>query len=409
MLDLIASKQVWQRFYEYKTSLMCSKAESKKLKNYIDEERYLPVFNAIKAGESLPFPKRSVISKMGSKKKRIVYTYPDSFNTVLKLITYLLLRKYDGLFAKGLFSFRPGLAAKDAVLMLKRNKDIGKLYSYKADVSNYFNSIKIPSFLPILHNALQDDEELYSFLAALLTEPCVLDRGKPVAEQKGIMAGTPVASFYANLYLSDLDEAFANTDAIYARYSDDIIVFADSEDEVRARACFIRDRLAEKGLCVNPDKEQFSSPDEGFVFLGFILKGDTVDIAPASVKKIKQKMRRKARALRRWHKRNGIPPEKAALAFVRVFNRKLFENPSDNELTWTYWFFPVINTAKSLHEIDLYAQECIRFLATDTRTKSRFGFRYEDMKKLGYRSLVHAYYDFSEEEKLRRSRSRRCE
>ncbi|MBR3486544.1 MAG: hypothetical protein IKH31_03065 [Clostridia bacterium] len=406
LLDLAASKQIWQRFYEYKTSLMCTVRTAKELKSFIDEERYLPILEKIAAGESLPLPKRSVISKMGSKKKRIVYTYPDDFNTVLKLITYLLLRKYDGIFSKGLYSFRPGLAAKDAVMMLKRDPDLGRYYSYKVDISNYFNSIDIPRFLPILRDTLEDDAELYSFLAALLSEPKALDRGNPIEEQKGIMAGTPVASFYANLYLKDLDRHFSESGVLYARYSDDIIVFAETEEETAYHASFIRSYLNEKGLAVNPSKEQFSSPEEGAVFLGFMLKGDTVDIAPASVKKLKQKMRRKARALQRWHKRNGVPPEKAALAFVRVFNRKLFENPSDNELTWTYWFFPVINTDKSLHEIDLYAQECIRSLAADSHTKSRFNFRYEDMKKLGYRSLVHAYYDYSEEERARRSKKR---
>ena len=223
------------------------------------------------------------------------------------------------------------------------------------------------------------------------------------------MAGTPVASFYANLFLKDLDKHFEDIGVMYARYSDDIIVFADTKEEVDTHREYILEFLKEKHLSVNPDKEQFSTPEEGAVFLGFMLRGDTVDIAPASVKKIKQKMRRKARALARWHKRNGVPPEKAALAFIRVFNRKLFENPSDNELTWTYWFFPVINTTRSLHEIDLYAQEQIRFLATETHTKSHYDFRYEDMKKLGYRSLVHAYYDFSEEEQARRSHKRTAE
>ena len=129
-----------------------------------------------------------------------------------------------------------------------------------------------------------------------------------------------------------------------------------------------------------------------------------MDVAPASVKKLKAKMRRKSRALARWRDRNGLEGEKAARAFIRIFDRKLFENPIDNELTWTYWFFPVITTAKSLNEIDRYAQDCVRFLMSGKRTKARFLVRYEDMKALGLRSLVHAYYDFSDEEHERRGR-----
>jgi len=53
----------------------------------------------------------------------------------------------------------------------------------------------------------------------------------------------------------------------------------------------------------------------------------------------------------------------------------------------------VINTDKSLREIDHYAAECARYILSGTRTKARFNVRYEDLKKLGYQSLVHAYHD----------------
>ena len=53
----------------------------------------------------------------------------------------------------------------------------------------------------------------------------------------------------------------------------------------------------------------------------------------------------------------------------------------------------MITRTDRLHEIDIYAQDCIRFLAAGTRTKARFDVRYEDLKRLGYRSLVHEWYE----------------
>ena len=85
---------------------------------------------------------------------------------------------------------------------------------------------------------------------------------------------------------------------------------------------------------------------------------------------------------------------KAAAAFIRIFNHKLLEVNEDSDLTWSLWFFPVITTSKSLHEIDLYAQELLRFLISGTHTKSRYNVRYEDLKALGYKSLVNEYYSF---------------
>ena len=61
-------------------------------------------------------------------------------------------------------------------------------------------------------------------------------------------------------------------------------------------------------------------------------------------------------------------------------------------LNWSRWFFPLINTTESLQLIDSYAQDQLRFLISGKRTKSRFNVRYEDLKVLGYRSLVNEYY-----------------
>ena len=109
-------------------------------------------------------------------------------------------------------------------------------------------------------------------------------------------------------------------------------------------------------------------------------------------------MRRKARALMRWQDREQRTPEQAAKAFIRIFNRKLLEETDDSDLSWSRWFFSVINTTESLRVIDHYAQDCLRVLLSGTRTKARYNARYEDLKAIGYRSLVHAYYAYRKAE-----------
>ena len=130
ILDQLSQKQSWETFYEYKTSLICAKFFQKQLRGFIDREEYLPVTERIARGEAFPLPKKSIISKMSTQKKRTVYTYPPAENMVIKLLTYLLLRKYDDCFAPGLFSFRPGRSAKDAIRYLMRTPDLAQMYSY---------------------------------------------------------------------------------------------------------------------------------------------------------------------------------------------------------------------------------------------------------------------------------------
>ena len=265
-------------------------------------------------------------------------------------------------------------------------------YAYKADVHDYFNSVPVDRLLPMLKAVIADDPPLLAFLTDLLTEPMVSDKGRAVPDSKGIMAGTPLSTFYANLYLSELDRRFSDRGVPYARYSDDIIVFGETEEETRAYASEIRAFLAERGLTVNPDKEDFFSPSDGWIFLGFSVKGKSVDIAPATIRKLKQKMKRKTNALKRWRDRNEVSGERAAAAFIRIFNKKLLEAPEDGELSWSRWFFPVISSDEGLHTVDRYAQQCLRYLISGKHNKGAFHVKYEDMKALGYRSLVNEFY-----------------
>ena len=398
ILTEMESPALWQDFLQYrKESSRLTPQEENELRQCIEKQEYLPILERIRRGEPFPHPRKAAISKKSSSKKRIVYVYPPKEAWVMKVMTHLLLRHYDHLFTPNLYSFRAGHGAKEAVNFLHRIPNIGQMWSYKADIRNYFNSIPVETLLPLLKQAIPQDPGVYRFLESLLLDPLVLDQGKLIAEEKGIMAGCPLSTFLANLYLRELDALFLNNHWIYARYSDDIILFAPSRQELESRIALVHRFLVEKGLSINPEKESVTQPGEPWVFLGISCCAGVVDVAPVSVAKIKAKMRRKTRALQRWADRKHISGVHAAKAFIRVFNQKLFENPISNDLTWARWFFPLINTDKSLHEIDCYAQQCIRTLATGKHTKSAYNFRYDQMKELGYTTLINRYYAFHKE------------
>ena len=55
--------------------------------------------------------------------------------------------------------------------------------------------------------------------------------------------------------------------------------------------------------------------------------------------------------------------------------------------------FPVINCANGLQIIDHYLQQSVRALATGKHNKANYRITYSKLKELGYRSLVHEYYE----------------
>ena len=394
ILTNLQSHDTWQQFLAHRTENGHLQAYQKiSLTRYVEQTGYQKSVDAVCRAEPFSPPRRVAISKHHSDKKRIVYIYPQEERNVLKLLTHLLQRKYDHLFCPNLYSFRPGTGVRRAVQKLTETQGLSGMWSYKVDIRDYFNSIPIERLLPKLESALADDPGVFRFLKVLLTDPRVAADGTILDEpRKGIMAGTPISTFLANLYLAELDRKFYDAGRLYARYSDDIITFAASEAELEENIRWIQEALAENGLTVNPKKESRTAPGEAFVFLGFLFDGNRVDVAPASIEKLKAKMRRKTRALMRWKARKNTTGVNAAKAFIRAFNRKLFDNPIEHELTWARWYFPLITTADSLQIIDHYSQSCIRYLATGKHTKAAYNFRYDDMKALGYISLVNCYY-----------------
>ena len=394
LLDKLSDEKVWIDFYERKVDPAFFRiSDARELFQYVRQKRYLPVVERIKSGKGLSIPLKKRIAKSGSSKKRVVYSLPEDETMVLKLLTWMMIRKYDVCLPENLYSFRPNYGAKDALRKLVSMPDISEYYSYKLDVRNYFNSIDIDLLLPHLKSLFADDEPLYDFIASQLSDPRAMDEGVLIEERKGAMAGMPYAVFLANAYLMQLDWKFSATPGlIYCRYSDDIIIFSKDKSLLDDAKKQLHDSLKEFHLDINHDKEVETDPGQKWTFLGFEYDGKDIDVCEVSVQKLKAKMRRKARALHRWAEVNGKDGWMAARAFIKHFNKKLYTCDDRSEINWSLWYFPLITTDKSLKIIDRYMQDCIRYLAIGKRAKSRFNFRYEQMKELGMISLINKWY-----------------
>lgn len=396
LLDMLSDEKVWIDFYERKVDPIYFRiSDAQVLFKFIREKRYVPIVDRILKGEGLSIPLKNRIAKSGTSKKRIVYSLPEDETIVLKLLTWLMIRKYDCFFADNLYSFRPRYGAVDALKRLTSNQKISQCYSYKLDVRNYFNSIDVELLLPVLKQLFDDDKPLYDFIVSQLSDPHAIDNGEIIEEPKGVMAGMPYAGFFANVFLTKLDREFeANNDVVYCRYSDDIIIFVEDKDALEIAKEHLRNTLVELHLEVNPDKVIETAPNQPWSFLGFECNGRQIDVSRISIDKLKAKMRRKARALERWKRTKGKDGWMAARAFIKHFNKKLYTSEINSEVNWSWWYFPLITTEKSLKEIDAYMQDCVRFVATGSRTKSRFNFTYEQMKEQGLQSLVNRWFTY---------------
>ena len=392
ILDLLAEERSWEDFLTYRLMKgrfdWCSFDDAD---SYVARKGYLDVVRRLQRGEGLSVPVRHLVNKMGSGKKRVVYSFAEEEMRVLKAMAFLLYR-YDGQLAANCYSFRRGLTAHDAIRRLSGAIDEQPMWAYKVDIHNYFNSISVELLLPLLGELLADDPQLYAFFKRMLTDGRARVGESVVSEERGVMAGTPTSPFLANIYLSEVDRYFADNGVLYARYSDDIILFAPDKETLDGHIGVLTAFLTKYRLEINPEKVRIYEPGEAFDFLGFKCRGRSIDIADATRRKMKDKIRRKAHALQRWRCKRDIDGEKAMAALIRHFNKKFFDEDEPTRLSWSRWFFPVINETAGLKEIDHYLQAQLRYVATGRHNKANFRVRYDRLKELGYRSLVHAFF-----------------
>ena len=366
-----------------------SQREFDELDRYIAERRYLPVAGTLR----FSLPEKRLINKSGSSRKRAVYLFPRDEAWVLKLLTWLLY-KYDNAFHPSCFSFRKGYTAKTAFTSILAVPDLGGKHVLKADIHDYFNSMPVEGLVKTLSEIITDDPPLLSFLTEFFSEGRAVSDGVIIEEERGAMAGVPISAFCANVYLASLDEHFAAKGVPCFRYSDDILMLCDSGEQLGECLAELKEIVAAKGLALNPDKLSVSGPGEPWDYLGFKYRDGRVDLADATLMKMKGRISRKARALYRWRLRKGADYDRTARAMIRKFNRKFYDIDEESEFTWSRWFFPVLTSAEGLKELDAYLIEYIRYLYSGRHYKGNYAVSYEHIRELGFRSLVHEYYEY---------------
>lgn len=405
ILNEIIEPKTWERFLNYKcNNNLLTRKEKEYMTEYIEKQRYKKIANEIlNKNYQFSYPIKHCINKIGNNKKRIIYTFNEDEMMILKVLSFLLLEKYNSQFSPNCYSFRKNYSVKNAIKTIINTPDIENMYGYKIDIHNYFNSIDINDLLYVLKKFLMEkedfDEEIYIFLESILSNNKVNYNDMIIEEEKGIMAGVPISSFLANVYLTDIDRLFYKTkSAVYARYSDDIIMFCNKED-FNENVKMLEDQIYAKKLILNNDKKEIINPGDMWSFLGFKYFNGNVDVSNIAIRKIKGKIKRSAKKLRSWMLKKEASEDRAIRAMIRKFNKKFYDATEESEeLNWSRWYFPIITTTKGLKEIDLYMQQWLRYIATGKHNKKNYEkIKYKQLKEWGYMPLVNSYWKYKKE------------
>ena len=125
ILEELCHKNTWQNFLNYKIEKShLSKRDEAFLTGFIENETYKQVTDNLQSDWfSFSVPEKRLLNKHGKSKKRVIYTFSEQENTVLKLIAFLLYR-YDEVQPHNCYSFRRNYGAKKAIVNITKKKDI---------------------------------------------------------------------------------------------------------------------------------------------------------------------------------------------------------------------------------------------------------------------------------------------
>jgi RNA-directed DNA polymerase len=400
-LHKLHNKDYWIEVYQFfETRSFRQKEKLEIYKNIIDLNLHTKIANDVLAGNYLfKTPKKLVVNKLQTGKKKTVYLFEYQDDFLLKVINRILTEEFAFLISPACHSFQKQKGAKTAFRYLVSDIEIDKKYCLKTDIHNFFNSIQVDDFIENLPVEIKSDTLLFNLIKQILcNHKAFLTDGQIISEQKGLMAGCPLSPFLSNIYLHELDDLFTSKKITYTRYSDDIVIF-DEISSINEHKIAIETYLANKKLQLNHSKTMVSEPGELSVFLGFSYKLGQIDLSTISVEKMKGKVKRLSRSYLRWIRKKKIDEIESLAHFIARLNRKLYGiDARENDLCWAHWFFPVINTSKSLEYLDNYIQQRLRYSITGKFSKLNYKkVPYKKLSDCGYIPLKSAFFAFKKD------------
>ncbi len=145
-------------------------------------------------------------------------------------------------------------------------------YAAKIDPLACFDNIDYT----VLRSAIVDilnDNKTTDLIMCFARAPYI-EQGEAIYPEKGIMQGAPLSPLLCNIYLHRLDAFLKEQSVDFIRYADDVIIFADSLENIQSQAkairCFMKTALK---LNVNEKKFQIEAP-VNLKFLGYKFKTD---------------------------------------------------------------------------------------------------------------------------------------
>jgi RNA-directed DNA polymerase len=262
------------------------------LSDYL-KQHWLAIREQLLNGTYEPKPVRRVeIPKPdgGGVRKLGIPTVLDRF--VQQAVMQVLQRRWDPMFSRHSYGFRPGRSAHQAVAQAQQYIAAGYGWVIDLDLEKFFDRVNHDKLMARIAKRVED-KRLLKLIRAFLNAG-VMENGLVSPSVEGTTQGGPLSPLLSNLVLDELDRELERRGHRFVRYADDSNIYVRSERAGQRVMESIKRFITQKlKLKINESKSAVARPQER-KFLGFsFAAGPDVKrtIAPKALERFKQRIR----------------------------------------------------------------------------------------------------------------------
>ena len=268
------------------------------LKVYV-QKHWPKIEEQLRRGTYKPHPvKRMEIPKPGGGVRKL--GIPSALDRLLQQAVLQVLQPiFDPTFSEHSYGFRPGRSAHQAVAQAQEYQQEGYRWVIDMDLEKFFDRVHHDRLMARIAERI-DDKELLKLIRAFLNSG-VMENGLVQATEEGTPQGGPLSPLLSNIVLDELDQELSRRGHRFVRYADDCNIYVRSQRAAQRTLASVTQFVERKlRLKVNREKSAMDRPWRR-KFLGFSFTNHRQPkrrIAPASIKRFKQRIRELTRRTR---------------------------------------------------------------------------------------------------------------
>ena len=253
----IPKREVWEAYLRVRANKGAPGIDGQSLEAFDADLKgnLYKIWNRMSSGSYFPPPVRAVEIPKATGGVRTLGVPTVADRIAQTVVARRLEAVVEPKFHRDSYGYRPGRSALDAV-EVTRGRCWRKDWVLDLDIRAFFDSVDHDLLIKAVE-ANTDTAWVLLYIKRWLTAPLARPDGTLHARDRGTPQGSAVSPVLANLFLHyafDMWMARTHPGVLFARYVDDVVVHAASEQQAAALRASIAARMVEVGLELHPDK-----------------------------------------------------------------------------------------------------------------------------------------------------------